>query len=68
MVTKHDIKTEIFSGRLAMGRMIAHSARRYAQYFKIDRRDPLIILKDLSDVNLEKDATNAVASAAGNQD
>ena len=23
MVTKHDIKTEIFSGRLAMGRMIA---------------------------------------------
>ena len=27
MVTKHDIKTDIFTGRLAMGKMIAQKAR-----------------------------------------
>jgi len=65
MVNEHiDIIT--FTGGVPVGKLIASKAGYKRQALELGGNDPLIVLNDLSDADLEKAATIAVAGATGN--
>ena len=65
MVNEHiDIIT--FTGGVPVGKLIASKAQYKRQALELGGNDPLIICNDLSDEDLEKAATIAVAGATGN--
>ncbi|MDA5095873.1 phosphonoacetaldehyde dehydrogenase [Aliiroseovarius sp. KMU-50] len=65
MVNEHiDIIT--FTGGVPVGKLIANKAGYKRQALELGGNDPLIICNDLSDADLEKAATIAVAGATGN--
>ena len=65
MVNEHiDIIT--FTGGVPVGKLIAEKAGYKRQALELGGNDPLIVCNDLSDADLEKAATIAVAGAPGN--
>ncbi len=66
MVTNPDIDIITFTGGVPVGKMIAEKAGYKRTALELGGNDPLIILNDLSDADLEKAATIAVAGATGN--
>ena len=66
MITNKNFDIITFTGGVPVGKMIAGKAgyKRYA--LELGGNDPLIILNDLDDADLEKAATIAVAGATGN--
>jgi len=55
-----------FTGGVPVGKLIASKAGYKRQALELGGNDPLIICNDLSDADLEKAATIAVAGATGN--
>lgn len=66
MITNPDIDIITFTGGVPVGKMIAAKAGYKRCALELGGNDPLIILNDLSDADLEKAATIAVAGATGN--
>ncbi|MCY0094795.1 phosphonoacetaldehyde dehydrogenase [Hoeflea ulvae] len=66
MITNPDIDIITFTGGVPVGKMIASKAGYKRCALELGGNDPLIILNDLSDEDLEKAATIAVAGATGN--
>jgi putative phosphonoacetaldehyde dehydrogenase len=66
MVTNENIDIVTFTGGVPVGKMIAQKAGYKRAALELGGNDPLIILNDLSDADLEKAATIAVAGATGN--
>ncbi len=66
MVTNPDIDIITFTGGVPVGKMIAEKAGYKRAALELGGNDPLIILNDLSDADLDKAATIAVAGATGN--
>ncbi len=66
MVTNENIDIITFTGGVPVGKMIADKAGYKRTALELGGNDPLIILNDLSDEDLEKAATIAVAGATGN--
>ncbi|WP_371229931.1 phosphonoacetaldehyde dehydrogenase [Roseovarius sp. 2305UL8-3] len=65
MVNEHiDIIT--FTGGVPVGKLIASKAGYKRQALELGGNDPLIVLNDLSEADLDKAATIAVAGATGN--
>ena len=63
-MTHIDIIT--FTGGVPVGKIIAAKAGYKRQALELGGNDPLIICNDLSDADLDKAATIAVAGATGN--
>lgn len=66
MITNEHIDIITFTGGVKVGKMIASKAGYKRTALELGGNDPLIILNDLSDADLEKAATIAVAGATGN--
>lgn len=66
MITNDNIDIITFTGGVPVGKMIASKAGYKRQALELGGNDPLIVLNDLSDADLEKAATIAVAGATGN--
>ena len=66
MITNENIDIITFTGGVAVGKIIADKAGYKRQALELGGNDPLIICNDLSDADLEKAATIAVAGATGN--
>ncbi len=66
MITNEHIDIITFTGGVKVGKMIAGKAGYKRTALELGGNDPLIILNDLSDEDLEKAATIAVAGATGN--
>ena len=66
MVTNRNIDIITFTGGVPVGKIIASKAGYKRQALELGGNDPLIICNDLSDADLEKAATIAVAGATGN--
>ncbi len=66
MITNENIDIITFTGGVPVGKMIAEKAGYKRSALELGGNDPLIILNDLSDADLEKAATIAVAGATGN--
>lgn len=66
MITNEHIDIITFTGGVKVGKMIAGKAAYKRTALELGGNDPLIILNDLSDADLEKAATIAVAGATGN--
>ncbi|MEE9375239.1 MAG: phosphonoacetaldehyde dehydrogenase [Rhizobiaceae bacterium] len=66
MITNDEIDIITFTGGVPVGKMIATKAAYKRTALELGGNDPLIILNDLSDDDLEKAATIAVAGATGN--
>ena len=66
MITNEHIDIITFTGGVKVGKMIAGKAGYKRTALELGGNDPLIILDDLSDADLEKAATIAVAGATGN--
>lgn len=66
MITNEHIDIITFTGGVKVGKMIANKAGYKRTALELGGNDPLIILNDLSDADLEKAATIAVAGATGN--
>lgn len=66
MVTNENIDIITFTGGVPVGKMIAAKAGYKRTALELGGNDPLIICNDLSDADLEKAATIAVAGATGN--
>lgn len=66
MITNPDIDIITFTGGVPVGKMIASKAGYKRCALELGGNDPLIILNDLSDADLDKAATIAVAGATGN--
>jgi putative phosphonoacetaldehyde dehydrogenase len=66
MITNPNIDIITFTGGVPVGKMIASKAVYKRQALELGGNDPLIILNDLDDADLEKAATIAVAGATGN--
>ncbi|MES0824881.1 phosphonoacetaldehyde dehydrogenase [Ruegeria sp. SCP11] len=66
MITNENIDIITFTGGVPVGKMIADRAGYKRQALELGGNDPLIILNDLSDTDLERAATIAVAGATGN--
>lgn len=66
MVTNEHIDIITFTGGVKVGKMIASKAAYKRTALELGGNDPLIILNDLSEADLEKAATIAVAGATGN--
>lgn len=66
MITNPNIDIITFTGGVPVGKMIASKAGYKRCALELGGNDPLIILNDLSDADLEKAATIAVAGATGN--
>jgi len=66
MVTNDNIDIITFTGGVPVGKIIAAKAGYKRQALELGGNDPLIICNDLSDADLEKAATIAVAGATGN--
>ncbi len=66
MITNENIDIITFTGGVPVGKMIADKAGYKRTALELGGNDPLIVLNDLSDADLEKAATIAVAGATGN--
>ena len=66
MITNEHIDVVTFTGGVNVGKMIADKAGYKRTALELGGNDPLIILNDLSDADLEKAAAIAVAGATGN--
>ena len=66
MITNPDIDIITFTGGVKVGKMIAAKAGYKRTALELGGNDPLIVLNDLSEADLEKAATIAVAGATGN--
>lgn len=66
MITNENIDIITFTGGVPVGKMIAGKAGYKRTALELGGNDPLIILNDLDDADLEKAATIAVAGATGN--
>ena len=66
MVTDPNIDIVTFTGGVQVGKMIAEKAGYRRTALELGGNDPLIILNDLSDEDLERAAAIAVAGATGN--
>ncbi|WP_323780037.1 phosphonoacetaldehyde dehydrogenase [Leisingera sp.] len=66
MITNDNIDIITFTGGVPVGKIIAAKAGYKRQALELGGNDPLIICNDLSDADLEKAATIAVAGATGN--
>ena len=66
MITNDNIDIITFTGGVPVGKMIAQKAGYKRTALELGGNDPLIICNDLSDEDLEKAATIAVAGATGN--
>jgi len=66
MITNDNIDIITFTGGVPVGKMIADKAGYKRTALELGGNDPLIILNDLNDDDLEKAATIAVAGATGN--
>lgn len=66
MVTNDDIDIITFTGGVKVGKMIAAKAGYKRAALELGGNDPLIVLNDLSQEDLERVATIAVAGATGN--
>ena len=66
MITNEHIDIITFTGGVPVGKIIAAKAGYKRQALELGGNDPLIVLNDLSDDDLEKVASLAVAGATGN--
>ncbi len=66
MITNEHIDIITFTGGVPVGKMIAAKAVYKRQALELGGNDPLIICNDLSDADLDRAATIAVAGATGN--
>ncbi len=66
MIMNKNIDIITFTGGVPVGKIIAAKAGYKRQALELGGNDPLIICNDLSDADLEKAATIAVAGATGN--
>ncbi len=66
MITNDNIDIITFTGGVPVGKIIAGKAGYRRQALELGGNDPLIICNDLSDKDLDKAATIAVAGATGN--
>ncbi|MFV2052918.1 phosphonoacetaldehyde dehydrogenase [Aliiroseovarius sp. YM-037] len=66
MITNPNIDIITFTGGVTVGKLIANKAGYKRTALELGGNDPLIILNDLDDADLEKAATIAVAGATGN--
>lgn len=66
MITDSNIDIITFTGGVPVGKLIADKAGYKRTALELGGNDPLIILNDLDDADLEKAATIAVAGATGN--
>ncbi len=66
MITNENIDIITFTGGVPVGKLIASKAGYKRQALELGGNDPLIVLNDLSDDDLDKAATIAVAGATGN--
>ena len=66
MVTNENADIITFTGGVPVGKMIAQKAGYKRSALELGGNDPLIILNDISDDDLEKAASIAVAGATGN--
>ncbi|MCB1385612.1 MAG: phosphonoacetaldehyde dehydrogenase [Nitratireductor sp.] len=66
MIVNENIDIITFTGGVPVGKMIAEKAGYKRTALELGGNDPLIVLNDLDDGDLEKAATIAVAGATGN--
>ncbi|RYG92806.1 phosphonoacetaldehyde dehydrogenase [Loktanella sp. IMCC34160] len=66
MITNPNIDIITFTGGVPVGKMIAEKAGYKRTALELGGNDPLIILNDLDDADLDKAAAIAVAGATGN--
>ncbi|MBZ8119562.1 phosphonoacetaldehyde dehydrogenase [Roseovarius sp. LXJ103] len=66
MITNDNIDIITFTGGVPVGKMIASKAGYKRQALELGGNDPLIICNDLSETDLDRAATIAVAGATGN--
>ncbi len=66
MIVNEHIDIITFTGGVPVGKMIASKAGYKRQALELGGNDPLIVCNDLSDADLDKAATIAVAGATGN--
>jgi len=66
MITNPNIDIITFTGGVPVGKMIAAKAVYKRQALELGGNDPLIVLNDLDDADLDRAATIAVAGATGN--
>ncbi len=66
MITNKNIDIITFTGGVPVGKIIANKAGYKRQALELGGNDPLIVCNDLSDADLDKAATIAVAGATGN--
>ncbi|MFD1158747.1 phosphonoacetaldehyde dehydrogenase [Roseovarius aestuarii] len=66
MITNEHIDIITFTGGVPVGKIIASKGVYKRQALELGGNDPLIVLNDLSDADLDKAATIAVAGATGN--
>ena len=66
MITNEHIDIITFTGGVPVGKMIAAKAAYKRAALELGGNDPLIICNDLSEADLDKAATIAVAGATGN--
>ncbi|RBW63403.1 phosphonoacetaldehyde dehydrogenase [Ruegeria sp. A3M17] len=66
MITNEHIDIVTFTGGVPVGKMIASKAGYKRQALELGGNDPLIVLNDLNDADLDKAASIAVAGATGN--
>ena len=66
MITNENIDILTFTGGVRVGKMIATKAGYKRQALELGGNDPLIVLNDLDDADLDKAAALAVAGATGN--
>ncbi|WP_254684741.1 Phosphonoacetaldehyde dehydrogenase (plasmid) [Pseudoseohaeicola sp. NH-UV-7] len=66
MIVNDHIDIITFTGGVPVGKLIASKAGYKRTALELGGNDPLIILNDLSDADLDKAATIAVAGATGN--
>jgi len=66
MITNENIDIITFTGGVPVGKMIASKAGYKRTALELGGNDPLIILNDLDDADLEKAAALACAGATGN--
>lgn len=66
MVVNEHIEIITFTGGVPVGKIIAAKGGYKRQALELGGNDPLIVLNDLSDEDLDKAATIAVAGATGN--
>ena len=66
MIVNENIDIITFTGGVPVGKLIASKASYTRQALELGGNDPLIVCNDLSEADLEKAATIAVAGATGN--